>query len=200
MKRFLKMTATVFSAIVFSVSAPFSVHAGYILSLEQVGANVVATGSGSIDLADLAFYASGYDLALFDPDLTIVFVGSSTPNPDMYYSGIAGPSSFGSGPGTDANSGDGGVVGISAVNGEIIVPESYTSGASLGTSTSTFDNVTLADLGVTPGTYNWTWGDGVDADSFTLDAGVATVPEPVTLSLFGAGLAGICFARRRKAR
>ena len=81
MKRFLTMTAIVFSAIVFSVVAPFSAHAGYILSLEQVGGNVVGTGSGSIDLADLAFYASGYDLALFDPDLTIIIVGSSTPNP-----------------------------------------------------------------------------------------------------------------------
>jgi hypothetical protein len=187
-------------AIVLALIVPLSAHAAYILTLDQVGNNVIATGGGSIDLADLAFFSSGFDVALLDPDLTIIIAGSAASTPDSYYSGIAGPAGFGSGSGSDATSGAGGVVGIVAASGKIIVPDSYASGASLGTSTSTFDNTTLAALGVTPGTYEWTWGTGPDADSFTLDAGTASnpepVPEPATLSLLAAGLAGIGLVRR----
>jgi hypothetical protein len=35
-------------------------------------------------------------------------------------------------------------------------------------SSATFDNQSFASLGVTPGTYIWSWGDGPN-QSFTLD-------------------------------
>jgi hypothetical protein len=40
------------------VSAP-SAQAGYVVTLAQVGSNVVATGSGPIDLTGLSFVGSG---------------------------------------------------------------------------------------------------------------------------------------------
>jgi putative SOS response-associated peptidase YedK len=42
----------------------------------------------------------------------------------------------------------------------------YASDDALGTSTDTWDNATFASLGVTPGTYVWTWGTDAD-QSFT---------------------------------
>jgi hypothetical protein len=66
----------------------------------------------------------------------------------------------------------------------------------------TFNNVTLADLGVTPGTYVWTWGDGAN-QNFTLRIGSVGVPPPgvpdggTTVSLLGFGLLGLVALRRK---
>jgi len=62
-------------------------------------------------------------------------------------------------------------------------------------STSTWIGKTFSTLGVTPGTYDWTWGTGGNADSARLVIGNA--PEPATLALLAAGLAGLARARRR---
>jgi hypothetical protein len=44
----------------------------------------------------------------------------------------------------------------------------------------------------------WTWGNGANADSFTLYAGVSPIPEPASLALLGSGLAALALQRRRK--
>jgi hypothetical protein len=95
------------------------------------------------------------------------------------YTGVSGPASFGSGSFTLASSGAGDLVGIDMATrpeGSLIVPHGYVSGAALSDS-STYNNATLTSLGVTPGTYTWTWGTGVHADSFTLQIGPTAVPD-----------------------
>jgi hypothetical protein len=65
------------------------------------------------------------------------------------------------------------VVGIvgSTSPGALFVPTGY-SGTLLSDS-ATYSGQTFASLGVTPGTYVWTWGTGVN-QNFTL---IAAVPE-----------------------
>jgi hypothetical protein len=166
---------------------------GFTITLEQVGSNVVATGNGAINLTGLTFVTSG-TLAtnVIVPNLGIIQIGGN-PNIDQY-SGLTGPTSFGSGGTTLASSGSGDFVGLFGLDGLIDVPHGYVSGAALSDS-MTFNSATFASLGVTPGTYVWTWGNG-ENQNFTL---VAAVPEPSTLALLAvtAGLGFIAYLRRR---
>jgi hypothetical protein len=75
-------------------------------------------------------------------------------------------------------------VGIYGALGDLSVPNGYSSGNFLS-STAIWDNETFASLGLTPGTYVWTWGSGTEADSFTLKT---VVPEPGSLALLATGL------------
>jgi MYXO-CTERM domain-containing protein len=184
-----------------SLSVP-PAQAGYIVTLTQQGASVVASGSGSIDLADLSADSTGFASAEIDPAFPTgsIITGPASSTAAAFYTGYSGPMSFGSGRTTTANSGDGDLVGIlvsidifGGLDADLAVPQSYVSGNPLS-DTSTYDNATFASLGVTPGTYVWTWGAGAHADSFTLQIG------PAAVSVLGVGLAGLALAglwRRR---
>ena len=85
------------------------------------------------------------------------------------------------------NGGSGDVVGVQGLL--LLVPQGYVSGNPLSGS-ATFDNATFASLGITPGTYTWTWGTGVD--SFTLQIGPAGVSDAgSTLGLLLVALGGL---------
>ena len=159
----------------------------FTFTLSQVGSNVVLTGSGSIDLTDLtAAGLSGQVPAVF-PGLGIVSGGGPAVFSDELFSGISGPTSFGpGGVETGANSATGDPVFINGFNANLGVPTGYVSGSALS-DTATFDSATLASLGVTPGTYTWTYGTGADAGSITLVVATA-MPEPSGLTLLGIGL------------
>jgi hypothetical protein len=168
----------------------------FTMTLEQVGSNVVATGSGAINLTGLSF-----------PFLTMTPSGIqanigyiNTGTPDFFqqdaYSGFTGPTSFGSGGFFSADAISGDIVGIDGLAGLIFVPEGYVSGAALSDSI-TFNNATLANLGVTPGTYVWTWGAGLPNQNFTLIIGGVGVPDGgSTVSLLGCALVGLAAVRR----
>jgi hypothetical protein len=61
----------------------------------------------------------------------------------------------------------------------------------------TVNNSTFASLGVTPGTYVWSWGQGAN-QRFTLIIGGAGVPDGgSTVSLLGCALVGLAALRRK---
>src|SRR5215469_7998940 len=89
------LTAVAFTSL-FSVQAvPFT------MTIDQVGANVVATGSGAINLTGLSFNVndSGYS-ALINPHMGAL---NMTGGGDLY-DGLNGPTTFGSGGVTFASS------------------------------------------------------------------------------------------------
>jgi len=172
-------------------SAP-SAWAGYTVTLQQVGANVVATGSGPIDLTGLSFQDQfGYSTQII-PNMGVIITGLQPSKEDQYV-GVSGPASFGSGGDTVADDGSGDVAGVDFGNG-LLVPVGYVSGTPLSDS-ATYDNATLSSLGVTPGTYEWTWGVGQN-QNFTLIA----VPEPRVGLLLGVGFLLVVGVRLRQLR
>jgi PEP-CTERM motif len=180
--------------------------AAYVVTIEEVGSDVVATGSGSINFDALDFWGDEEDPSLIEASEGALVIGPAIPTDDIYYSGIAGPAvAFGGGDEFFADSGSGAVVGLGTfeetTGGVIAVPEDAVSGAPLGISTATFANATLMSLGLTPGSYQWTWGSGPTADRFTLEIaterGASAVPEPGTWAMLLLGLAGFMTLRTR---
>jgi hypothetical protein len=155
-------------------------QAGYIVDLTQQGSNVVATGSGEIDLTGLGFVwtisstaaigllnPSGVDPQ--NPDIKGsdggLIIGTGTE--DLYHGVFTSPGTFGSGGITVSSSATGGPLEISSPF--LGVPHGYVSDSPLS-DTATWDSQTLSSLGATPGTYNWTWGTGAN-QNFTLVIG-----------------------------
>jgi VPDSG-CTERM motif len=191
-------------SLMFLVTASlFSVRPaqGYTITLQQVGSNVVANGSGAINLTGLTFVVSGtLEPGVIVPNIGIIQIGGSLGNPFIdQYIGITGPTSFGSGDAFEANTNSGDFVGIFGLTGNIDVPQGYVSDTPLSDS-MTFNNATFASLFVTPGTYIWTWGTG-GSRNFTLQIGSVGVPGVPdggsTVFLLGCALLGLTVLRRK---
>ena len=177
-------------------SAP-SARAGYIVTMLQDGLNVVAQGSGKIDLSGLTLPRRFSNVATISPHDAVIFTGPTVLTPADVYHGSTGPMSFGSRGSILADSGSGDFVGLNGPS-NFYVPAGYASGHFLSDS-ATYDNQTFASLGVTPGTYKWTWGTGPN-QNFTLDIVTAVVPEPSSLALLvlPLGLVALAAARPRR--
>ena len=179
----------------------------YTVTLQQVGSNVVANGSGPINLPGLIFQGTSSVAAgvnapsgdFFPPQMNASFGAILTGQVGVVtgYTGFTGPTSFGPGGLFFATTGSGDLVGISSGARALYVPLGYVSGAALSSS-ATWNNATFASLGVTSGSYMWTWGTGLPNQNFTLVIGPNTAPDGgSTVSLLGFALFGLAALRRK---
>jgi len=189
---FIKGIASLGAAMLIGLSAP-SAQAGYVVDLTQQGPNVVATGSGPIDLTGLTFVDTFNNTAFIIPVIGQIYTGPALPDLSLLdsYTGFIGPTTFGSGDESFPSSGSGDLVGIQeGVEAAhiIAVPSGYVSDSPLS-DTATYEGQTFSSLGATPGTYKWTWGSGAN-QNFTLVIGTV-VPEPSTWAMMVVGFAGL---------
>ncbi|HTV89738.1 MAG TPA: VPLPA-CTERM sorting domain-containing protein [Stellaceae bacterium] len=180
-------------AAVTGIARPASASL-FTIDIVQDGSNVVATGTGSIDISVLSLQTGVTTSGGFmNPGLDILDIGSASGVGDLYSGAVSGPADFGSGGAHLASASIGDVVGISAA--DLVVPDGYVSDAALS-GDATWDNATFSSLGLTTGTYTWTWDSG--ADSLVVNIGATGVPEPASLTLLASALLGLGAARRRR--
>jgi hypothetical protein len=173
----------VLAALFFSPRA----DASFILNFTQAGSDVIANGSGTIDLSALTSKgACDFNAGVLPASGSAIAGNTGNLGLCDVYSGFSGPSNFGSGGFTTASAATGDTVGIEDILPGIFVPSGYVSGASLS-DTATWSNQTFSSLGMTPGTYTWTWGTGATADSLVVQIGASSTPEPGSLFLFWTG-------------
>jgi hypothetical protein len=188
-------------AALFSARAT---HASTTMTLEQVGTNVVLTGSGRLNTNALTLVGyTGEDSSIqgqISPASALLLTGNGSL---FFYTSISGPTSFGRGGVSVSSSSSGYIFGIEGDSAQLFVPGGYISSFPIQ-GTATWNNTTLPALGVTPGIYTWTWGSGADADSLTLYAGVpalgSTTPEPAPALLLTLGAAALALFARLRAR
>lgn len=172
-------------------------NASFIINIDQVGSNVVASGSGSFNLTGLTDRGNGgYAIPQTTPEFGILDIGGANHTPVEVYTILQGPTSFGTGWISFSSTETGPLVGISpagqANNEDLFLPPDYIGGTTI-TNSDTWESATLDSLGLTPGTYTWTWGTGANADSLTVNV----VPEPAMLAVFGIPALLLVGLRRR---
>ncbi|WP_137177777.1 PEP-CTERM sorting domain-containing protein [Roseomonas sp. AR75] len=167
-------------------------EAAFTFTILEQGGDVVVTGSGTLNLSGLNPGGGGPVPALIKGSAA----GLTTAGDITIYDLVSGPASFGSGDELAATSSFGDVVYLDGAAAIIGVPQGYVSGAALSNG-MTFAGASFASLGLTPGTYVWSWGGQTFGDTLTVQIGAA-VPEPASLLLLGAGLIGLAATRRRR--
>jgi hypothetical protein len=204
--RFIPRLALLGLGVVFWPS--IAAHSAIVLTVKQEGNDVVVIGSGSANTADLPAPVQQLDYTnVFYYNQIYAGVDAFTnvsaqPVDVNLWSGLTGPSSFGTDTFISANpdSASGDLFGIVADNNMgqsvLVLPLSYMSGDSLN-GTSRFNNFTLADLGLSPGVFSWSWGMNPNADSFELR--IEPVPVPAPLPLAGGAVAWRLAQRMRSA-
>jgi len=174
--------------------------AEFIVNIDQVGSNVVETGSGSLSLNGAVLFDSGAGAApsTHPSSAPSILLGlAPLGSVDAYIGAITGPGNFGTGGQTFADIGTGDSVGI-APGGRsfILVPAGYVSGRPL-TDSDTYNSQTFASMGLAIGTYTYT----LPADTFVINVNApAAVPEPSSVSALAPalGLAMLFASRRRR--
>ncbi|WP_168389243.1 hypothetical protein [Xylophilus sp. Leaf220] len=146
--------ATRIVAMVGLLASAASAHAAYTIYIYQSGADVAASGSGAINTAGITLFGNtGNFIPDTSPNVARSLVGQG---PSTQWQGITGPTSFGTGGTTFASSVTGTVIGIVGINSSIRLQPGYVSETAMQ-GTGIWTNRTLASLGLTVGTYTYTW-------------------------------------------
>lgn len=188
---------TAFVGVLLLVSTQ-SAKAVAIIMAEEIGGDVVLTHSGSLNLSAWTIYQTDGGWASFYAAVNGNIVNGAVGHADGYLDPInfIKPASFGTGVGIPTSS-SGDQLGIEATF--LRVPTGYVSGESLSGGSSTYASATFLSLGMTPGTYVWSWGSNETADSMTLNIARTSVPDGgATIAMLGLSVAGLAVARRRK--
>ena len=150
---------------------------GVTLTIQESGANVVWSYSGSLDLSNLTFDGTNTISAGFNVSTAIWAVGLTSPvTLDAYSSNafVTFPANFGDNGGGPASSGTGdtlSVLGGGFHGRTLLVPNGYVSNTLISGST-TYLNATLTSLGLSVGTYTYSWGDGINESITVLIGGI----------------------------
>ncbi|NRA30937.1 MAG: hypothetical protein HRU11_11850 [Parvularculaceae bacterium] len=166
--------------------------------LEQIGANVLLSYTGSIDLSGYRQTPSGrFDRnnALVRPDNSF---GVRNGEYQFWDVSVVGPANFGGGTQTSTINVSGDTFFFNFSTERIGVATNYTSGSMIAGG-ALFQSITLAALGATPGSYLWTLTNG-DTISLTVGDVADPVPLPLPAVLFASGLAAFGALRRKAAR
>lgn len=139
---------------------------GFFFTLQEVGLDVVLSGTGTADLSALSasLYSAGN--SFIRPSAGTFNVGDGTGNV-AWFTGVTlnSPTSFGSGSITNSDSSTGDNFGFGGF-GDIQVPQGY--GGGLLNGTATFTGTTLSTLGATVGTYETKWGTSGASETITI--------------------------------
>jgi hypothetical protein len=171
-------------------------QADVVVYIYQSGSNVVSSYSGTIDLTGLTTTANDGITSPYIWAANATEVFGPTVGGQPVYSGISGPAEFGDGALIDVSSSTGDTFGFAGSDDLLLLPTGYVSGSFIS-GTDTWDDTTLAGLGLTSGTYDYTWGTGVDG-SVAFNVGIEPVPEPSSLGLMSLVILAMAFPLLRR--
>ena len=168
------------------------------VTVAQDGANVTASYDGAMNTLDFTSEGTEGAFSFVNSAPQFLIVGGAVSPGTVtgshygstFDSGLAG--AFSGNSDVFASAVSGGILGIYSTE-QIILPLNYTGGDEISGS-STWDDTTIAALGLNVGSFTGTYGLNA---TLVLNIG-QSVPEPASLALLAAGLAGLGVVRRRK--
>ncbi|MEM7147384.1 MAG: hypothetical protein AAF591_19875 [Verrucomicrobiota bacterium] len=172
-----------------------------IVTVTESGGDVIFSAMGTLNIDALSLDTSGDSIAGVVPSFAMgmdsEFSLGADPASSLDVDFYVGLTALGGalGPGTAAvfpTSGTGDRFGISLGN-EVRVPDGFVSGGTIN-ATSVFGATDFATIGLTQGTYVWSWGNAGTADQITVNI----VPEPSVVVFVGAFCFGLGVVRARR--